>query len=144
MQKLNLGKAAVVAFVVNNESLWKKYSRYSSPTVLQRRQCKFCSVLFKNEKKDCWLKFKNLLHLKPGTMYSLTSGELYCAAAATIFHDVGYLNQNHAVVLQALKRYSIQVVDVDEQFVTETVLTQTAPFKLVTSYLIQLYNIFKN
>lgn len=67
-------------------------------------------------------------------MYSLTSGDLYCAAASTIFHDVGYLNQNHAVILQALNRYSIQVVDADENFVTETVLTHTAPFKTVNFY----------
>ncbi|VDO97788.1 unnamed protein product [Soboliphyme baturini] len=72
---------------------------------------------------------QQLLQLKPPLINVLVSSELYCTAAAVIFHDASFISQDHKAILHSLCRYSIQVHDCDDQPVTETVLTQTAPFR---------------
>lgn len=65
-------------------------------------------------------------------MYSLTSGELYCAVAAKMFQDSAFLSQNHGAVLHALQRCGLDVRDPhDNERVTETMLKIEAPLKVV-------------
>lgn len=67
-------------------------------------------------------------------MYSLTSGELYCAVAAKMFQDSAFLSQNHGAVLHALQRCGLDVRDpYDNEKVTETMLKIEAPLKVVRS-----------
>lgn len=65
-------------------------------------------------------------------MYALTSGQLYCAAAAVIFGDSGYLNSSHSAVLQALSRHGIHCSDQEEKTITETILRLESPIKIVS------------
>ena len=62
-------------------------------------------------------------------MHSLANAELYCLALANIYSDPNYHNLNHWGVLQALARKGVFVSDAH---LTETVLIQTTPIKLVS------------
>jgi hypothetical protein len=96
---------------------------------------------------------QNQVLLKPPAMYSLTSGELYCAAAAKLFQvsvhflkyhksivqsqDSTFLTQNHHAVLTALHRSGIDVRDADGERVTETSLKMEAPLKVVRFQIVE-------
>uniref|UniRef100_A0A914WH24 Calponin-homology (CH) domain-containing protein n=1 Tax=Plectus sambesii TaxID=2011161 RepID=A0A914WH24_9BILA len=97
---------------------------------------------------------EGVLHLQPAVLNSLTSGSLYCQAAAKIFQDQAFLQQSHGAVIQALQRASIEVVDThDNARVTETMLTIDNPWKptghlsiidgLMTAHMRQVINIRK-
>lgn len=61
-------------------------------------------------------------------MYLLAKAELYCLALANIYLDPNYHNLNHCGIIQALARKGIVLSDPQ---LTETVLLQTSPLKLV-------------
>lgn len=62
-------------------------------------------------------------------MHSLANAELYCQALANIYSDPNYHNLNNWGVLQVLARKGIYINDAH---LTETVLIQTNPIKLVS------------
>lgn len=71
-------------------------------------------------------------------MHLLANAELYCLALGNIYSDPNYHNLNHWGVIQALNKKGVTVND---QSVTETVLIQTNPLKLVSihTYLLFIY-----
>lgn len=62
-------------------------------------------------------------------VHSLANAELYCLALGNIYSDPNYHNLNHWGVIQALNKKGVTVNDPS---VTETVLIQTTPLKLVS------------
>lgn len=70
-------------------------------------------------------------HLKPQIVHNLANAELYCLAFANIYSDPNYHNLNHWGILQTLSRKGITVPDPPDGPLTETVLIQTTPIKLV-------------
>jgi len=64
-------------------------------------------------------------------VHSLANAELYCLALGNIYSDPNYHNLNHWGVIQALNKKGVTVNDPS---VTETVLIQTTPLKLVSVF----------
>ncbi|XP_064653116.1 calmodulin-regulated spectrin-associated protein 1-B-like isoform X3 [Lineus longissimus] len=92
--------------------------------------------LFYEDMEGAW-------YIKPQLMNRLTSGELYCAACANIFQESPSKWQGHSAVIQTLSRKGIYVVEDDgETTVTETVLMQTAPFR-ISAHLAMINSIMK-
>lgn len=74
---------------------------------------------------------QNQEHLKPQLVHSLSNAELYCMALSNIYTDPNYHNLNHWGILRALNNKGIY----PDKRLTETVLIQTNPLKLVSSFL---------
>lgn len=71
------------------------------------------------------------IYLKPNIVYSLANAELYCLALANIYLDPNFHNLNHTGIIQALARKGVMLSDPQ---LTETILLQTSPLKLVSIY----------
>ncbi|KAK7489164.1 hypothetical protein BaRGS_00019542, partial [Batillaria attramentaria] len=70
------------------------------------------------------------LQIKPQLINQLTSSELYCQACSNMFSDTASQWQGHWSIIQVLSRKGIYVAEAGDAVVTETVLMQTAPFKV--------------
>jgi calmodulin-regulated spectrin-associated protein len=70
-------------------------------------------------------------HLKPHIVHSLANAELYCLALSHLYADPNYHNLNHWGVIQVLARKGIFVAEPADCSLTETVLIQTTPLKMV-------------
>ncbi|XP_022242530.1 calmodulin-regulated spectrin-associated protein 2-like isoform X2 [Limulus polyphemus] len=68
--------------------------------------------------------------LKPQIIQKLASAELYCLALANIYADPNYHNLDHHGIQQALMRKMVFVNGPPDAPLTETVLLQTAPFRM--------------
>lgn len=71
---------------------------------------------------------QNQEHLKPSLVHLLANAEIYCLALGNIYSDPNYHNINHCSILQILNKKGIIVND---SSVTETILIQTTPLKIV-------------
>ena len=69
--------------------------------------------------------------LKPAVLHSLANAELYCMSMAALYQDPNYHNLNHWGIIQALARKGICVAEPSDCSLTETVLIQTTPLKMV-------------
>ncbi|GFO41529.1 calmodulin-regulated spectrin-associated protein 1 [Plakobranchus ocellatus] len=70
------------------------------------------------------------LALRPVLVNLMSSSELYCQACANMFPETHAQWSGHWSIIQVLSRKGIYVSDTKESAVTETVLVQTAPFRL--------------
>lgn len=70
--------------------------------------------------------------MKPPIIGTLANAELYCMALSNMYSDPNYHNLNHWNILQTLARKGIQVADPPDCTLTETVLIQTNPLKMVS------------
>lgn len=72
--------------------------------------------------------------LRPQLVQALASGELYCLALANIYADPNYHSLSHQGVVQALQRKGVEVQPPPNEHcpLTETVLAQTAPLRMVS------------
>ena len=70
-------------------------------------------------------------HLKPHVVHGLASGEFYCLTLANIYADPNYSQLNHSSVIQSLARKGIYVSQPGDVALTETVLIQTTPIRMV-------------
>ncbi len=70
-------------------------------------------------------------HLKPHIVHALANAELYCMALSNLYADPNYHNLNHWGVIQALARKGVFVNEPSDCSLTETVLIQTTPLKMV-------------
>lgn len=75
------------------------------------------------------------IHLKHNVVNVLSNAELYCQALANIYLDPNFLNLNHTGIIQTLARKGVILSD---PHLTETVLLQTNPLKLVFFIFIKL------
>lgn len=69
--------------------------------------------------------------LKPQIVHALANAELYCLALANIYADPNYHNLNHHGIIQVLTRKGIEINEPMDANLTETVLVQTAPIRMV-------------
>ena len=72
-------------------------------------------------------------HLKPHIVHALANAELYCMALSHLYADPNYHNLNHWGIIQALARKGVFVAEPADCALTETVLIQTTPLKMVSS-----------
>ena len=70
--------------------------------------------------------------LKPHITQALASAELYCLALANIYSDPNYNCLNHYGIMQILQRKGVYMVEPNDASLTETVLIQSAPIKMVS------------
>lgn len=71
-------------------------------------------------------------------MHALANAELYCLALANIYADPNYHNLNHHGIIQVLTRKGIEINEPMDANLTETVLVQTAPIRMVIYVFIYL------
>ena len=65
-------------------------------------------------------------------MHALANAELYCSCLANIYADPNYHNLSHWGIIQALARKGVYVAEPSDVALTETVLIQTGPIKMVS------------
>ena len=85
-------------------------------------------------------------HLRPAILRALANAELYCMALSHLYQDPNYHNLNHWGIVQALARKGIVVQEPSDCALTETVLIQTTPLKMVRNlldFLRGILNIFE-
>ena len=70
--------------------------------------------------------------LKPHVTHSLANAELYCLALSHLYSDPNFNNLNHWGVIQALARKGVYVAEPADCALTETMLIQTTPLKIVS------------
>ena len=70
--------------------------------------------------------------LKPQIVHALANAELYCSCLANIYADPNYHNLSHWGIIQALARKGVYVAEPSDVALTETVLIQTGPIKMVS------------
>ena len=70
-------------------------------------------------------------HLRPAILRALANAELYCMALSHLYQDPNYHNLNHWGIVQALARKGIAVQEPVDCALTETMLIQTNPIKMV-------------
>lgn len=71
-------------------------------------------------------------HLKPGIVHRLANADLYCSALANIYGDPNFHNLSHWNIIQALARKGVYVAEPTDVALTETVLIQVSPIKMVS------------
>lgn len=72
--------------------------------------------------------------LKPQLVHSLANGELYCSCLVNIYADPNYHNLTHWGVIQTLARRGVYVTEPKDVSLTETVLLQTSPIRMVRQF----------
>ena len=70
--------------------------------------------------------------LKPHIIQSLANAELYCLVLANIYMDHNYNTLSHNGIMQVLMRKGIYVTEPHDTSLTESVLLQNAPIKMVS------------
>ena len=80
--------------------------------------------------------FQDVEHLKPHIVRSLANAEFYCMALSVLYADPNFHNLNHWGIIQALARKGICVAEPSDCSLTETVLIQTTPLKMVSLFAI--------
>ena len=88
-------------------------------------------------KTNC-VQFQDVERLKPHIVRSLANAEFYCLSLSVLYADPNFHNLNHWGIIQALARKGICVAEPSDCSLTETVLIQTTPLKMVR-FIIKLY-----
>lgn len=83
-------------------------------------------------------------HLKPGIVHRLANADLYCSALANIYGDPNFHNLSHWNIIQALARKGVYVAEPTDVALTETVLIQVSPIKMVGIQVSQYYPCYCN
>jgi len=79
-------------------------------------------------------------HLKPQIVVGLGNASIYCQVLANIYSDPNYQSLNHWSILQTLSRKGVPIVEERAGEITETVLIQTNPLRIVSFvYLLLLF-----
>lgn len=73
---------------------------------------------------------------KPQITQGLANCELYSLALAHIYEDPNYATLNHSGVIQLLMRKGVSLVEAHMSALTETILSQNAPIRMVRMLLI--------
>jgi calmodulin-regulated spectrin-associated protein len=71
-------------------------------------------------------------HLKPQIVVGLGNASLYAQVLTNIYSDPNYQNSNHWSILQVLNRKGCPVKETPKELLTETILIQTNPLKIVS------------
>lgn len=72
--------------------------------------------------------------MKPHIIHALANAELYCNCLSNLYADPNYHNLNHWGVIQAMARKGVFVTEPSDCSLTETVLIQTNPLRMVRHF----------
>ena len=75
--------------------------------------------------------FQGHERLKPAIVHRLSNADLYCSALANIYGDPNYHKLSHWNIIQSLARKGVYVAEPSDVALTESVLMQTSPIKMV-------------
>ncbi len=79
----------------------------------------------------CLLYFQGEEHLKPHIVKGLSDAELYCLALCNLYADPNYSQLSPWGVVQALARKGVYIQQPSDIQLTETVLIQNRPLRIV-------------
>lgn len=85
-----------------------------------------------NLKEPFYRDHENQEHLKPQIVVGLGNATLYCQTLSNLYSDPNYQSLNHWSILQTLARKGVPVTESPDMPLTETVLIQTNPIRLVS------------
>lgn len=85
-----------------------------------------------NLKEPFYRDHEGLDHLKPQIVVSLGNASLYCQTLSNLYSDPNYQSLNHWSILQTLSRKGAPVAESPDMPITETVLIQTNPLRIVS------------
>lgn len=71
-------------------------------------------------------------HLKPQIVVGLGNASIYCQVLSNIYSDPNYQSLNHWSILQTLSRKGVPLNESSDLPLTETVLIQTNPLRIVS------------
>lgn len=75
---------------------------------------------------------EGLDHLKPQIVVGLGNASIYCQVLSNIYSDPNYQSLNHWSILQTLSRKGVPLNESPDLPLTETVLIQTNPLRIVS------------
>ena len=85
-----------------------------------------------NLKEPFYRDHQNQERLKPQIVVDLGNATLYCQTLSNLYSDPNYQSLNHWSILQTLTRKGIPVAESPDMPLTETVLIQTNPLRIVS------------
>ncbi|XP_073811067.1 calmodulin-regulated spectrin-associated protein patronin isoform X8 [Musca autumnalis] len=84
-----------------------------------------------NLKEPFYRDHENQERLKPKIVVDLANATLYCQTLSNLYSDPNYQSLNHWSILQTLARKGVPVNETKDMPLTETVLIQTNPLRIV-------------
>lgn len=87
-----------------------------------------------NLKEPFYRDHENQERLKPKIVVDLANATLYCQTLSNLYSDPNYQSLNHWSILQTLARKGVPVIETKDMPLTETVLIQTNPLRIVSPY----------
>lgn len=78
-------------------------------------------------------------HLKPQITVGLGNASLYCQTLSNLYSDPNYQSLNHWSILQTLTRKGVPCIETVDMPLTETVLIQTNPLRIVSSQTVFIF-----
>lgn len=108
---------------INSRNLAQLYYASLNGNITSRKLTIFNNPSFASQDQE---------HLKPPIVGGLANAELYCLALANMYSDPNYHSLNHWNILQTLARKGVHVPDPPDIALTETVLIQTNPLRMVS------------
>lgn len=85
-----------------------------------------------NLKEPFYRDHENQERLKPKIVVDLGNATLYCQTLSNLYSDPNYQSLNHWSILQTLARKGVPVNESKDMPLTETVLIQTNPLRIVS------------
>jgi len=85
-----------------------------------------------NLKEPFYRDHENQERLKPQIIVELGNATLYCQTLANLYSDPNYQSMNHWSIIQTLARKGVPVAESADMPITETVLIQTNPLRIVS------------
>ncbi|XP_075169149.1 calmodulin-regulated spectrin-associated protein patronin isoform X6 [Haematobia irritans] len=84
-----------------------------------------------NLKEPFYRDHENQERLKPKIVVDLANATLYCQTLSNLYSDPNYQSLNHWSILQTLARKGVPVNETKDMPLTETVLIQTNPLRII-------------
>lgn len=85
-----------------------------------------------NLKEPFYRDHENQERLKPQIIVELGNATLYCQTLSNLYSDPNYQSLNHWSIIQTLARKGVPVTESSDMPITETVLIQTNPLRIVS------------
>lgn len=129
----------------------KSLNRLRFGTVFQARQRAsvkwLLSKAFNNRvpdnlKEPFYRDHENQERLKPQIIVELGNGTLYCQTLSNLYSDPNYQSLNHWSIIQTLARKGVPVTESSDMPITETVLIQTNPLRIVSKTMNYIFKRF--
>lgn len=97
-----------------------------------------------NLKEPFYRDHENQERLKPQIIVELGNATLYCQTLSNLYSDPNYQSLNHWSIIQTLARKGVPVTESSDMPITETVLIQTNPLRIVSKATKSLSKVYMN